>query len=753
MKIYKIPVASAFLKPQIKSINFGREENSTAVTAPILPERPNAATASLGKSMLAVGRFEETLAKNWFQLKPGEAPDDFQQSAAKSILAGHDTLVVAPTGTGKTAIALYAISNNMSQGKSTVYTAPLKALSGEKFRQFCTIFGEENVGLLTGDTKIRPDAPIVVMTTEVYRNQVFGDQFNTDSVSSRKPATVIFDELHYLGDIDRGGSWEQSIILAPKDTQILSLSATIQNNQEINDWVSKIRGTKGDLILSEKRHVPLTDRTDKAVFDPELSFEHNVFKNVRAIVERKEHPVIVFVFSKKKIHNLMEGSKTSSLTLNSSQEQYAIERIIKEYKQKGKYLGENLDIEALKKGYASHTAGLLPTQKELIEELAKKKLVKVIYATGTLSAGINLPAKSVLVTELRVPAGYKSAEEDGKRYLTVNEIHQMFGRAGRRGIDTVGYFSVMAQNKDEAALAGQLINSKPISIASHMDPDYSFVAGYYGHTQDDATIKKVLSQSLKAYDASPENATKKADKLMEQFYRKREILQELGYIGEDKKLTAKGQLLTKLNGYQQIPIIDLIHGKKLAGVSPVELAGCVAAIAHTNEEIEERKSFKQAKMSSKHGEGKHKVKNQPVFEFDHHNNYLKWFVQENENSLRNYNKIMSKGPEFHAVAQDADVAKHLFMWAKLNDNNPNSIQSWKSLCGSYVGNRVDEGSMFKEITLTADLLKQMLGITEIGLRKAANDADSSYFSELKNTIEQTIKLICREPIPVRRIIP
>ena len=179
-----------------------------------------------------------------------------------NLYLGNDVLVTAPTGTGKTAIAQYVITKNLNEGKRTFYTTPLKALSNEKFREFSKIYGEENVGLLTGDTKVNPDAPVVIMTTEVYRNMVADDKFNLTKDGERSiPSnlqTVVFDELQYLGDIDRGGIWEQSIMFTPKNVQMLSLSATIGNNEDINNWIASTKKRSTAIsITPDKNYKPV----------------------------------------------------------------------------------------------------------------------------------------------------------------------------------------------------------------------------------------------------------------------------------------------------------------------------------------------------------------------------------------------------------------------------------------------------------------------------------------------------------------
>lgn len=396
--------------------------------------------------------YEKTLEENYFQLPKDASPDVFQKASAGYLYNENDVLVTAPTGTGKTAIAHYVITKNLEEGKKTFYTTPLKALSNEKFRSFQKIYGEENVGLITGDTKINREAPIVIMTTEVYRNMIFSEQFKEHNPILDNLKTVVFDELHYLGDVDRGGIWEQSIILSNPETQLLSLSATIGNNKEVAQWMSKLRDLKyhapqisteenhqADFnsikripkqavglinVPSENRHVPLEfsnlmildAKAQKERIKPKkwLKSEASGYKHLNPMGDdykkvvtmlKKENklPAIFFIFSKKGCKNTLNHLAHYGENLNNESEVKQIQEIINRYKTEGKYLGETLNLKALERGYAIHNSGLLPTQKELIEELFQKKLIKVVLATETLSAGINMPARTTVISSYLKP--------------------------------------------------------------------------------------------------------------------------------------------------------------------------------------------------------------------------------------------------------------------------------------------------------------------------------------------------------------
>lgn len=712
--------------------------------------------------------YYKTLSNNYFKLPETATPDEYQKDAAEHIYKGEDVLVTAPTGTGKTAIAYYAISKNMEDGKKTFYTTPLKALSNEKYKQLQKIYGEENVGLLTGDIKINRNAPIIVMTTEIYRNMMYGKHFKDQDANSALEGlkTVIFDELHYLGDVDRGGVWEQSIILSDKNTQLLSLSATIGNNDDITDWMSKIRDTQVHLVNvpKEKRHVPLkfhnipviakggsSGNSKKAKQKMQNSCEPIApppnMKGVFAIVKTlngsgqkkrvSQLPAIFFVFSKNESEYLLKKFTEEGITLNTPEEQVKITDTIKKYNDDGKYLGESLNVPALLAGYAIHNAGLLPTQKELIEELFQKKLVKVVIATETLSAGINMPAKSVVITSNRKPTSITSADgQDGKRALSINEFHQMAGRAGRRGIDDIGYVYTLSTTKKQASEYARLIGENPNEIKSYFSPDYSFVAGYYRHTKEDDLINEVLSKSLHCYDKKQGMSDEKADEMMNNFKKKKAILKSFEYINNDNSLTYKGELLSLLNGYHQIPIVETIFNKDLGGLSAVELAACVGTMANVAEKRtkDEKNKNEEEKVSK---------------EFEHTNSPLQWFVNYFDGTLNEYNnKMLGINSKHLKIEQNSDVAKHLYDWAEFNSNSDDSRENWKTVYNKYLHKGLkNEGGLFREITQTVDLLKQMTRIADLGYNLADNDNDKAYYLDLKSTIKESLKLLANEPVP------
>lgn len=727
--------------------------------------------------------YEKTFEENYFKLPRGAEPDVFQKASAAYLYGGNDVIVTAPTGTGKTAIALYAVSKNLEDGKKTFYTTPLKALSNEKFKNFQEIYGKENVGLITGDTKINKDAPIIVMTTEVYRNMIFQDKFKEHNPILDNLKTVVFDELHYLGDVDRGGVWEQSIILSNPETQLLSLSATIGNNEDVARWMAKSRDLgfsrpmsaalqphiKTDAfnrpvkvsspvvglvnVPSEFRHVPLKfenvllNTSKPQVSKPKKHKEEDSKipsgripapqnEDYQRMISRLKNsdklPAIFFVFSKKGSKAILEHLARFGEKLNTEDDVKQIKEIVEKYKQDGKYLGETLNMKALYKGYAVHNSGLLPSQKELIEELFQKRLVKVAIATETLSAGINMPARTTVISSYMKPSSNPDAVA-GRRELTPNEFHQMAGRAGRRGIDEIGYCYTMSMDGLQKAEFDNLINSEPNDLKSAFYPDYSFVAGYYDSCDTDDFIKEIADKSFYTYDRNGDISKKKSKEFLKNFGLKRKILRKFDFLDSSHNLSTKGKLLAKLNGYEQIPVIEAVVSQKFGGMSPVELAAAVGTMANI-----------QLRYEPKHPSANKTEKPK----FTHPNSILDYFVTKQENLLKKYNADMTALDEdYRDIELDTKVANHIYDWASLNNNFDNSTENWARLIENSKANPIkDEGTLFKEITMTVDLLKQITEIADEGIRLAENVVESRYYNELKETAKESIKLISKEPV-------
>lgn len=337
--------------------------------------------------------------------------DDFQKEAVSCIDAGKSVVVCAPTGAGKTCIAEHAIHRALQDGTKLIYTTPLKALSNQKFSDFGRKYGEDKVGLLTGDTSINREAQIVVMTTEVFRNMLYGTNLGELSKNLQGVKYAVLDEVHYMNDEERGTVWEESIIYCPVDIQIIALSATVANAHQLCSWINTVHSDT-ECIYTDFRPVPLRfyyydsskpfdvlplltpdgqlnkkirpERRDKSFRNK--SHQRNTAKDVISVLHKKDMlPAIYFTFSRKKCDEQME--KCCDLNLITKEEAKEIQQIVEEYLKENPYLAGNKHLDCVYHGVASHHAGLLPGWKVLIEKLFQKGLIKVVFSTETLAAG------------------------------------------------------------------------------------------------------------------------------------------------------------------------------------------------------------------------------------------------------------------------------------------------------------------------------------------------------------------------------
>lgn len=438
---------------------------------------PNAPADSLLES-----RIQDAFARQFpFTL------DDFQQEAIAQIAEGHSVVVCAPTGSGKTLIAEYALIRAMETGRSIFYTTPLKALSNQKFHDFGQAYGTDNVGLLTGDTSINRDAPIVVMTTEIFRNMLYG--LIDDSRLLDRVGYVVLDECHYMNDAQRGTVWEESIIYCPEFIQIIALSATVANAHELTDWINEAHHDTR-LILSDFRPVPLRffyynrkelmpllerdgqmnrklkfeDRS-RGAGKKQLPYTPNAL--IEEMAERQMLPAIFFTFSRDGCDKALRD--THSLRLVSREEADTLAEQVDRFVLQYPFLAGHTHLDALRRGVASHHAGLLPALKLLVERLFQQGLIKVVFATETLAAGINMPARATVITSL------SKRTDNGHRLLNASEFLQMSGRAGRRGMDAVGYVIVVGSVYEGAPEAALLATSHADPLNSQFTPTYGMV--------------------------------------------------------------------------------------------------------------------------------------------------------------------------------------------------------------------------------------------------------------------------------------
>ncbi len=443
--------------------------------------------------------------------------DDFQREAISYLDQGSSVFVSAPTGTGKTLIADYIIEKDFRSGTRVIYTAPIKALSNQKYKQFKALVGEENVGIVTGDVVTNERAPIVLMTTEIFRNMLLENNDAMQDVSH-----VIFDEIHYIADEERGFVWEESLIFMPPHMRFLGLSATVPNADQLAEWMGSLRQEPIHVIKAFERIVPLEHRFFSAEtgigsrkkivrYYLQSGLESSTYEErQRRRQARLLHPphidllrqlgseylpVLFFVFSRKGTEEcaLELAREEDYLTIEEKDEvQAALDRHLEGLSWQGLSSVARLQT-CLEKGIAFHHAGMLPVLKEVVEELFERRLVRVLYATETFAVGVNFPVRTVCFES------YRKFDGRGFRALNNNEYFQMAGRAGRRGIDEKGYVFVNVSfdffDREDLISPDE---SKLEPVKSQFVLSYNSVLNMVqNHT--DAEIRELLQKNLLVY--------------------------------------------------------------------------------------------------------------------------------------------------------------------------------------------------------------------------------------------------------------
>ncbi len=476
--------------------------------------------------------------------------DPFQVEACVALEGGRGVLVAAPTGAGKTVVGEFAVHLALAQGRKAFYTTPIKALSNQKYADLVRRHGADRVGLLTGDTTVNGEAPVVVMTTEVLRNMLYAGSTTLDGL-----AFVVMDEVHYLADRFRGPVWEEVIIHLPADVQLISLSATVSNAEEFGDWLTMVRGDTA-VVVSETRPVPLWQHvmTRDGLFDlyaahvdptapgsdppinPDLVVDLRRqdraggpsrsgpadrggrgrpgrrpvgtssgrrppprFAVVDVLDREALLPAIFFVFSRAGCDAAVAQCLDAGLRLTTPAQAAEIRATVEERcavvpAQDLAVLGYWDWLQGLERGIAAHHAGLLPLFKETVEELFSRGLVKVVFATETLALGINMPARSVVLDRLTKWDGSGHAE------ITPGEYTQLTGRAGRRGIDVEGHAVVVDHGGlDPVALAG-LASRRTYPLRSSFRPTYNMAVNLVAQVGRERA-REVLETSFAQFQA------------------------------------------------------------------------------------------------------------------------------------------------------------------------------------------------------------------------------------------------------------
>ena len=344
-----------------------------------------------------------------------------QDEAVLEIAAGHNVVLATPTGSGKSTVAVAAHFTGLATGQRSYYTAPIKALVSEKFFDLIEIFGAENVGMITGDSAINADAPIICCTAEILANITLREGKTADVCQ------VIMDEFHFYSDPQRGWAWQLPLLELPQ-AQFLLMSATLGDTTRFQEEMTALTGRESVLVASSERPIPLhfyysTDPIQEAV---------------QELVQTKQTPVYIVHFSQKAA--LEQANALLPVAIASKEEKERIAQLIAKFRF-GPGFGKVLN-KLVRAGIGIHHAGMLPKYRRLVEQLAQAGLLKVICGTDTLGVGINVPIRTVLITALSKFDGSKN------RRLRAREFHQIAGRAGRAGFDTAGTVVVQAPEHD-----------------------------------------------------------------------------------------------------------------------------------------------------------------------------------------------------------------------------------------------------------------------------------------------------------------
>ncbi|XVF02347.1 hypothetical protein REPUB_Repub04eG0167700 [Reevesia pubescens] len=515
--------------------------------------------------------------------------DKFQRMAIEAFLRGSSVVVSAPTSSGKTLIAEAAAVATVARGRRLLYTTPLKALSNQKFRQFRETFGDNNVGLLTGDSAVNKDAQVLVLTTEILRNMLYNSVGMASSGSGLFHVDVIvLDEVHYLSDISRGTVWEEIVIYCPKEVQLICLSATVANPDELAGWIGQIHG-KTELVTSSWRPVPLTWHfSTKTSLLPLLNekgtqmnrklslnylqlatsgvksyredgsrrrnsrrhgrngsldsivsmSEQPLSKNDKTMIRRSQVPQIVdtlwhlkakdmlpaiwFIFNRRGCDAAVQYVEDCSLL--DECEMSEVELALKRFRLQYPDAVRETAVKGLTRGVAAHHAGCLPLWKSFVEELFQRGLVKVVFATETLAAGINMPARTAVISSL------SKRTSSGRIQLSPNELLQMAGRAGRRGIDERGHVVIVQTPYEGAEECCKLLFSGVEPLVSQFTASYGMVLNLLGG----AKVTRRSNESDETNALQARRTLEEARKLVEQSFG--------NYLGSNVMLAAKEEL-------------------------------------------------------------------------------------------------------------------------------------------------------------------------------------------------------------------
>lgn len=645
--------------------------------------------------------------------EPGPFVPDLFQIEALRLTKHSDVLVSAPTGSGKTWIASQAIRMYLDQGKTVWYASPLKALSNSIYEEFSREFGSANCGILTGDRKENPDAPITVGTTEILRNQLYDAMHEGTSIQTD---LVILDEAHYLNDPDRGVVWEETLIYLPPRVRLLMLSATISNAGEICEWLRDIRGTEVNLVHSQNRPVPLetlfllsdglmvplgTKKGLSSKVKNHLArgsgkrrqwYKKTDFGNIiECLGKLNLLPTIFYLKSRKECDRALKTCPPVRLSRDENRE---LRMAVNSFVEKYPHLKNHKQMSyLLKSRVASHHGGQLPYWKVLVENMMNRGLLNAIFSTSTVAAGVNFPARSVVLVQSDRFNGHEFAD------LTATEFHQMVGRAGRRGKDEIGFAVVIPGIHQNPDLIHELQDSPPEPVNSQIHINFSMVLNLLlSHTPME--VKDLIDRSFASFQEIPSRREKIRNRLWRDFKRHLRFLKETGFVNNMDQLTEDGFWASKLRVDQPLLISEAIRKGAMDKLSPEELAGALAPFVWDRSQEIDLKMVDETEMA----------RIEAIF-----NSLLK--------SIKHI-MIMKTKRKFETPLIQMWPCAALYFWANGTD--------WNDLFRMV---RVDEGDMASLIMRTADHLRQI-----VNLKKTHPD--------LSDTAEKAIDLIMREPVYV-----
>ncbi len=541
--------------------------------------------------------------------------DPFQVEALDALDRGSSVLVSAPTGAGKTIVAAYAVHRALDASRKAFYTTPLKALSNQKFADLCSAYGEHRVGLLTGDASIRPTADIVVMTTEVLRNMLLTGSPQLDGLG-----TVVLDEVHFLQDPYRGGFWEEVLILTPRDVTFVCLSATVANATLLGEWLEQVRGRLEvvvertrpiDLhhhVAIRRRHeeVPvLVDLLEGATLSAEARRLDAVVRGSRRLrpgqlqatlrgqrqhlslpiqsprrtdviellADRDLLPCIYFIFSRAACEDAVRQCVREGMRLLDRASRRRIRAIAEERtadlgEEDLEALGWHEWVEGLEAGVAAHHAGLVPSMKLAVEQCFLEGLLGAVFATETLSLGINMPARTVVIERFSKYGGA------GRATLTSGEYAQLTGRAGRRGLDDEGHAVIAFNPEVSFGEMARIALAAPPDLHSSFRPTYNLTANLVGRF-DRPRALEVLANSYAQFEADRRSGPERRP-LTEVLARRLGVLGELGYVS-GWTLTDKGRVLAGVYHEADLLVADALCAGILEDLEPSLVAGVLSA--------------------------------------------------------------------------------------------------------------------------------------------------------------------------------